>query len=168
MVELATSSTISAQDKAFERPCPPLAQTGALALLWEIGRGCWRRDSWTPISLLRLASVFALAALCSWLGIVLSRQSEGVATIWLSNGLILGLLITQPKRRWLAYFLAGLCADTLADMLYGDPFRLAFGVSLANFIEVVSSCILLTLWFDSPLDLSKRKSLIGFLLISVL
>jgi diguanylate cyclase (GGDEF)-like protein len=112
--------------------------------------------------------VFVFATLCSWLGIVLSRQSEGVATIWLSNGLILGLLITQPKRRWLAYFLAGLTADTLADLLYGDPFRLAIGVSLANSVEVVTSSLLLALWFPSPLDLSKRRSLVGFLLIAVL
>ena len=170
MAELAASSTNPAHGKVFERPSSSAAasESSALALLREIGRGCWRRDSWTAASLVRLSFVFALATLCSWLGIVLSRQSEGVATIWLSNGLIFGLLITQPKRRWLAYFLAGLCADTLADMLYGDPFRLAFGVSLANFIEVVSSCLVLTLCFESPLDLSKRRSLVGFLLVAVL
>jgi len=169
VVELAASSTIPAQNKMFEPPSSSVAapQTNVLALLREVGEGFWRRDSWTLISLVRLASVFALVSLCSWLGIVLSHQSEGVATIWLSNGLIFGLLITQPKRRWLAYFVAGLCADTLADMFYGDPFRLAFGVSLANSIEVVSSCLVLTLWFDPPLDLSKRKSLVGFLLVSV-
>ncbi|MGB6691227.1 MAG: diguanylate cyclase [Terracidiphilus sp.] len=143
-------------------------KTTVLALLREIWQGCWRREAWSRASLIRLSMVFVFAAVCSWLGIVLSRQSEGVATIWLSNGLIFGLLITQPRSRWLAYFIAGLCADTLADMLYGDPFRLAFGVSLANSIEVVTSCLLLTLLLDSPLDLSKRKSLVGFLLISVL
>ena len=143
------------------------AETAALSF-GEIWQGCWRRDSWTSAALLRLTLVFAFATLCSWLGIVLSRQSEGVATIWLSNGLILGLLITQPKRRWLAYFLAGLTADTLADLLYGDPFRLAIGVSLANSVEVVTSSFLLALWFPSPLDLSKRRSLVGFLLIAVL
>ncbi len=143
-------------------------ETAARSLLGEIWHGCWRRDSWTAAALLRLALIFLFATLCSWLGIVLSRQSEGVATIWLSNGLMFGLLITQPKRRWLAYFLAALAADTFADLIYGDPFRTAFGVSLANSVEVVSSSLLLTLWFGSPLDLSKRRSLIGFLLISVL
>ena len=138
------------------------------ALVKEIWQGCWRRDSWSAASRVRLLLVFLLATACSWLGIVLSRQSEGVATIWLSNGLIFGLLITQPKTRWLGYFLGGLLADTAADMIYGDPFRLAFGVSLANCVEVVSSSLLLTLWFDWPLDLSKRRPLIGFLLISVL
>jgi diguanylate cyclase (GGDEF)-like protein len=142
--------------------------TGAANLLGEIWQGFRQRDTWTRASLLRLSWVFTLTTLCSWLGIMLSRQSEGVATIWLSNGLIFGLLITQPRRLWLSYFLAGLTADTVADLFYGDPFRVAIGVSLANSIEVVTSCLLLTLWFDSPLDLSKRRSLVGFLLISVL
>jgi diguanylate cyclase (GGDEF)-like protein len=141
--------------------------TGARALIAEIWRGCWRRDTWNGASLARLSLVFGIALVCSWLGIVLSHQSAGVATIWLSNGLNFGLLITQPKRRWLAYFLAGLAADTLADMIYGDPFHLAFGVSLANSVEVVLSCVLLTLWFGWPLDLSKSRSLIGFLGVSV-
>lgn len=130
--------------------------------------GIRHRDTWTRAAILRLAWVLPLATIASWLGIVLSHQSEGVATIWLSNGLIFGLLITQPKRQWIAYFLVGLTADTLADMLYGDPFRLAFGVSLANSVEVITSTLLLTLWFQSPLDLSRRRSLIGFLLIAVL
>jgi diguanylate cyclase (GGDEF)-like protein len=172
MVPLFTSSASPAQDEILpvERRSTSVGEpeVGALALLKSIWQACWRRDSWNRASLIRLSLVFALVTFCSWLGIVLSRQSEGVATIWLSNGMIFGLLITQPKRRWLAYFLAGLTADTLADMVYGDPFRLAIGVSLANSIEVVTSTLLLTLWFDSPLDLSKRRSLVGFLLISVL
>ncbi len=171
MVTLSASPATAAKGQI---PAPsPLAGSAAgpgslVALLREIGQGFQKRDSWTRAALVRLAWVFPLATVCSWLGIVLSHQSEGVATIWISNGLIFGLLITQPKHRWLAYFLAGLTADTMADMIYGDPFRLAFGVSLANSVEVVSSTLLLTLWFGSPLDLSRRRSLIGFLLISVL
>ena len=145
-----------------------LSTSSVQGLLAEIWHGFWQWDSWKPQIVLRLSWVFALVTVCSWLGIALSRQSEGVATIWLSNGLIFGLLITQPKRRWLAYFLIGLTADTLADVFYGDPFRLAIGVSIANSIEVISSALLLSLWFKSPLDLSKRRSLVGFLLVSVL
>lgn len=172
MVTLSASSASPAQDQVLPPGHPRIPAAGPattmLAFVGEIWQGCWRRDSWTPAALLRLAWVFALASLCSWLGIVLSHQSEGVATIWLSNGLIFGLLITQPKKRWLAYFIAGLTADTLADMVYGDPFRIAIGVSLANSVEVVTSSLLLTRWFGSPLDLSRRRSLIGFLVISVL
>ncbi|MBB6144763.1 diguanylate cyclase (GGDEF)-like protein [Silvibacterium bohemicum] len=172
MVTFSTSATTPSPDEVLipGESFKPVAEpeAGVLTLLGEIWQGCWQGDSWTIASILRLAWVFPLVALCSWLGIVLSHQSEGVATIWLSNGMIFGLLITQPKRRWLAYFIAGLTADTLADMVYGDSFRIAIGVSLANSIEVITSTLLLTLWFDWPLDLSKRKSLVGFLMVSVL
>jgi diguanylate cyclase (GGDEF)-like protein len=161
----------AAKDKIHSPAVPPVSVSepaGPLPLLRELWEGFSRRDTWTRAAMVRLAFVFPVVALGSWLGIVLSHQSEGVATIWLSNGLIFGLLITQPRRVWLAYFLAGLTADTLADMVYGDPFRLAFGVSVANSVEVVTSTLILTLWFGSPLDLSRRKSLIGFLVVSVL
>ncbi len=136
-------------------------------LLQEIlGQG-WSRATWGRAALLRLAAVLLFAAVCSWAGIVLSRQSDGVATIWISNAVVFGLLITQPPRRWLAYFLVGLTADTLADMVYGDPFRVAIGVSVANSVEVIASAVLLTLLFGWPFDLAKRRSLLGFLLVSV-
>ena len=146
----------------------PAQTTGMKRLLREIWEGFTDRDSWRPAAVIRLAWVLPVATFFSWLGIVLSHQSEGVATIWFSNGLIFSLLITQPKRRWLPYFLVGLSADTMADMIYGDPFQLAFGVSLANSVEVVVSALLLTRWVGYPLDLRRRRSLIGFLLISVL
>lgn len=146
---------------------PASSSTGMTTLISEIWTGFRRSESWTLQAIVRLAWVFPLATFFSWLGIVLSHQSEGVATIWFSNGLIFALLITQPKERWLPYFVAGLTADTLADMFYGDPFRLAFGVSLANSVEVVTSTLLLTRWFGYPFDLRQRRSLIGFLVTSV-
>jgi diguanylate cyclase (GGDEF)-like protein len=115
-----------------------------------------------------LSCVFVLLAVFSWFGIILSHQSQGVATIWLTNGLLFGFVITQSRRLWVSYFAAGLIADTLADVVYGDPFRLAIGVSCANSFEVIASCLLLTYFFGTPLNLAKRRPLVGFLLISVL
>lgn len=134
------------------------------ASLW---RGAWSRETWTREACVRLAVSFVVLATCSWLGIMLSRQSAGVATIWLSNGILFGLVITQPRQRWLAYFAVGLMADTLADVVYGDPFKVAIGVSLANSVEVVTSCLVLTWWFGWPLNLSKRRPLIAFLGVAV-
>lgn len=152
---------------ALQPPEGP-AKIGPRALLREIFRNGWTAEVWPRPALVRLAIVFAVTALCSWSGIALSRQSEGVATIWLSNGVLFGLLITQPPRRWLPYFLAGLSADTLADVLYGDPFKVAIGVSCANSLEVVSSSFVLALLFGVPLSLSKRRPLVGFLLVAVI
>jgi diguanylate cyclase (GGDEF)-like protein len=119
-------------------------------------------DSWA-----RLFFSFLVLLLFSWLGIVLSRQSEGVATIWLTNGMLFAFVIARPHSCWLPYFVIGFLADTLADVIYGDPALLAMGVSLANSVEVILSCLLLTHWFGAPFNLTKRRPLIGFLGVSV-
>jgi diguanylate cyclase (GGDEF)-like protein len=117
---------------------------------------------------LELAVTFLILLLFSWLGIKLSNSSEGVATIWFTNGMLFALVILRPRNLWLRYFAIGLFADTLADVLYGDRFALAFGVSLANSIEVILSAFALTYVFGSPFNLSRRKPLVGFLVIAVI
>ncbi len=147
---------------------------GAFSSLRRSGRGSGGRQAdvaippTEPIPWLQLTATFLLLLVCSWLGIILSRQSDGVATIWFTNGMLFALVIVRPRRVWLRYFLIGLLADTLADVLYGDPLRLAFGVSLANSVEVITSCFVLTYWFGSPFNLSKRRPLLGFLGVAVL
>jgi diguanylate cyclase (GGDEF)-like protein len=115
-----------------------------------------------------LLVAFCVLLLFSWLGISLSRQSEGVATIWFTNGMLFALVVTRPRREWLYFFAAGLLADTLADVFYGDPLKLAFGVSLANSIEVMLSSFVLTYLFGSPFNLSRRRPLLGFLGVAVI
>ena len=46
----------------------------------------------------QLILTFFVLLLFSWLGIALSRQSEGVATIWLTNGMLFAIVITRPRR----------------------------------------------------------------------
>src|ERR1700761_7806982 len=120
-----------------------------------------------PIRWGHLSATFLILLLFSWLGIILSRQSDGVATIWFTNGLLFALVVTRPKNTWIPYFIVGFLADTLADVIYGDPLRLAIGVSVANSVEVITSSVLLTRWFGNPLQLTKRLPLLGFLGIAV-
>jgi diguanylate cyclase (GGDEF)-like protein len=120
-----------------------------------------------PVPWVHLIGTFFVLLLFSWLGIDLSRQSEGVATIWFTNGMLFAVVATRPRRVWLPYFFAGFAADTLADVLYGDPFKLAAGVSLANSVEVITSTLVLTRWFGSPFSLTKRRQLLGFLGVAV-
>ena len=115
-----------------------------------------------------LGATFVTLLVFSWLGIILSRQSEGVATIWFTNGLLFAIVITRPRKMWIPYFVAGFLADTLADVVYGDPLKLSVGVAVANSVEVITSSVLLTRWFGSPFQLTKRYPLLGFLGIAVL
>jgi len=121
------------------------------------------RDSWG-----RLLATFLILLLFSYLGIALSRQSQGVATLWFTNGMLFAIVILRPREVWLRYFLIGFLADTLADVLWGDPLHLSIGVALANSIEVISSTLLLTRWFGSPFNLSKRRPLVAFLGVAVI
>lgn len=120
-----------------------------------------------PLQWGHLTATFIVLLLFSWLGIVLSRQSDGVATIWFTNGLLFALVVARPKSTWVPYFIVGFLADTLADVIYGDPLRLSIGVAVANSVEVITSSLLLTRWFGSPLQLTKRLPLLGFLGIAV-
>jgi diguanylate cyclase (GGDEF)-like protein len=82
--------------------------------------------------------------------------------------MLFALVVNRPRRFWVYYFAVGLIADTLADVIYGDPFKLAIGVSLANSIEIILSSVVLAYWFGSPLNLSKRRPLFGFLGVAVI
>jgi diguanylate cyclase (GGDEF)-like protein len=127
-----------------------------------------RRLASPPDSWLRLVVTFLVLLTFSWLGIALSRQSEGVATIWFTNGMLFALVITKPRSIWVRYFLIGFFADTIADVIYGDPFRLSVGVAIANSIEVITSSLILTRIFGSPFNLSKRRPLLAFLGVAVI
>jgi diguanylate cyclase (GGDEF)-like protein len=128
--------------------------------------GCVTRPE--RISWMHLTATFLVLTLFSWLGIDLSRQSGGVSTIWFTNGLLFALVAVRPRNQWIPYFVVGLVADVVADLIYGDRFPLALGVSLANSVEVITSCVLLTRWFGSPFPLTKRRPLLGFLGVAVL
>lgn len=121
------------------------------------------RDRWT-----NLLIAFPILLLFSYLGIALSRQSQGVATIWFTNGMLFAIVITRPRSAWWRYFAVGFLADTCADCFWGDPLRLSAGVALANSIEVISSTLILTRWFGHPFNLSRRRPLLGFLLVAVI
>lgn len=121
-----------------------------------------------PIPWVHLIATFFILLLFSWLGIDLSRQSDGVATIWFTNGLLFALVVKRPRQVWIPYFIAGFLADTLADVIYGDPLKLSMGVAVANSVEVITSCVVLTKLFGSPFPLTKRRPLLGFLGVSVL
>jgi len=125
------------------------------------------RQTTEPVRWGELTLTFFVLLLFSWLGIVLSRQSAGVATIWFTNGMLFAVVVSRPREVWLQYFALGLLADVLADVLYGDRLALALGVSVANSVEVILSSFALTYWFGWPFNLSKRRPLLGFLGVAV-
>ncbi|HEX6832483.1 MAG TPA: MASE1 domain-containing protein, partial [Rudaea sp.] len=80
--------------------------------------------------------VAVLFALLSWAGIVATREAGRVATIWLANGLLIGILLRTSPRRWPAFVGAGLIGNILADLLAGDGIVGAIGLSACNAFEI--------------------------------
>jgi len=87
-----------------------------------------------PVALLTLA--FVVAA-CTWFSIDLTRAAGGVSSIWISNGIIVGVLLFQPASRWPAMLAAGFVGELTARWLHGDALPLSVNNAIANVLEIV-------------------------------
>ncbi len=113
-------------------------------------------------------TVFLLILIASFIGSYMSHHSRGVATIWLSNGLLFAIVVRRSRALWPLLALLGFAADILSTILLGDNFSAAILASLANSLETFLAALLLTTIFGSPLRLSRPKPLYGFLGAGVL
>ncbi len=67
-----------------------------------------------------LAATFAVMAVVSGLGLWLTRTTDDMPTIWLTGGVLLGILIIAPARQRLALAAAGLAGQTLVKIVLGN------------------------------------------------
>lgn len=81
---------------------------------------------------LLLAVAFGATA---WVSIMLTRELDRVAAIWLSNGLLVGALLIAVRGRVLMS-LACLAANLIVNLAVGDTPGIAIALSAANMLEV--------------------------------
>jgi diguanylate cyclase (GGDEF)-like protein/PAS domain S-box-containing protein len=103
-------------------------------------------------SLLAAGLVAALVALLAWAGLSLTHEAGRVATIWVANGFLVGLLLRTPPERWLAYLVAGLAGNLAADIAAGDSLATAACLALCNTLEVVIAAYPLRALVQRDLD----------------
>jgi diguanylate cyclase (GGDEF)-like protein/PAS domain S-box-containing protein len=84
--------------------------------------------------LLAVAAVAAVVAI-AWFSKVYAR-GDGLSTVWLANGLVLGLMLSAPLKRWAGLLGAGLVGNVLAGLLAGGVFATTLMVALINIAEV--------------------------------
>ncbi|MES2682462.1 MAG: diguanylate cyclase [Pseudomonadota bacterium] len=90
---------------------------------------------WQPsLQALQLA---VLVGICCWVTIALTRGDGRVAAIWLSNGLLLGVLLSTPTGDWLRYLIAGFAGNVVANLLSGDALHMAPLLAGCNTLEVI-------------------------------
>jgi diguanylate cyclase (GGDEF)-like protein/PAS domain S-box-containing protein len=84
---------------------------------------------------LAAAGLAAVVALCCWWSITFTRGPAGVSTLWAASGVLAGVLVTAPQRRWSSFLAAAFFASTAVNFWLGASLPLAAGLSMANLVD---------------------------------
>ena len=87
------------------------------------------KDWTTPLLLAALTAVFAYASLR------LTRLGGGIASVWVVNGLVAGVLMLSARRLWVRLLLAAALAQYAARLANGDAWLLAACLVGVNTLE---------------------------------
>ena len=68
-------------------------------------------------------------------GLMISRQSGNIATLWPPNGMLVAALVLTPGRRWKDVLLAGAIGSLAANLYHGGWALDACSITLANLLE---------------------------------
>ena len=71
---------------------------------------------------------------------ILNQQSNklsGVSLVWLSNGLLIGVLLCSPRKQWPVFLCLGYAIDFCTNMVLGDHLSAGLFFSVCNMTEVV-------------------------------
>lgn len=110
--------------------------------------------------------LYWIAAMC---GLVIRHTA---ATIWLANGLMLGILLGTPRRRWTGYLIAGYLAAVLAGVMAADRANdsgivTPLVLSIPQLIEILVAALLLQRVLQARPDLTRKRDLAWFGLFAV-
>ena len=85
--------------------------------------------------LLQVLLLALLTGLASYASLRLTRAGGGVSTLWLSNGLLVGVLVMAPKGNWGRWITAAAVGQLAARLGAGDAAGIALGLLGANLVE---------------------------------
>ena len=110
----------------------------------------------------RLLRLALLVAVFCWTSIVVTRGDGRVAAIWLSNGLMLGLVLGADTRHWAGMLAAGYIGNLVASLAAGDSLYLALLLSACNSGEILLAAWPLRRRFGVTLSLTTAPALLYF------
>lgn len=90
-----------------------------------------------PLILILIA---VLVASTAWLGVNLTGGTSQIAVIWISNGLLAGLILTSPRRDWTWLLVSGFIGNAGINLMLGDAPLLAFLLASSNTLEIAIGC----------------------------
>ena len=135
-----------------------------------------RRPWWTWVSMSERPSVAALAAFYGayMLAVAFGRWMMVIPdipiTLWPPNGVILAMLLTQPRRTWLWWIGAGAAGELTGNLIwFHNPLVWALGYVAANAAAVSAAAFVLAPHLQTPIRrLATLQQVLAFLAIGVL
>ena len=110
--------------------------------------------------------IAALYAATAWLGIALTRD-PGFASIWLSNGLLAGILLLRSRAEWPWIIGACFLVNVAVNSFTGSGLASATGFSVANTVEVLIAALALRPSLTGVSSLGEPRVLVRFFLFAV-
>jgi PAS domain S-box-containing protein len=110
--------------------------------------------------------IAALYAATAGLGIALTRD-PGVASIWLSNGLLAGILLLRSRAEWPWILAACFVVNVAVNIFTDSSFAPATGFSVANTVEVLIAALALRPSLTGVSSLGEPRVLGRFFLFAV-
>ena len=90
-----------------------------------------------------------------------------MSVIWLSNGLLIGVLLCSPRRQWPVFFCVGILIDFVVNLVLDTPPKYAAYLTLCNMAEVFVGSQLMYPVISHRADLTQKDQLRRFLLCGV-
>ncbi len=82
----------------------------------------------------KAVAVGAVIALSCWISIH-TRQPGGLSTLWISSGVLVGLLLTSPRASWPASILAAFVGNAVIRASQGDALYSVIGLGIASTLD---------------------------------
>ncbi|WP_158792992.1 diguanylate cyclase [Granulicella sp. L60] len=115
-----------------------------------------RRLAWVALALFCFSTAGTLLNLRSW-------RLDGVTILWPSNGLLLGMLLTTPRRQWPAYLAVGFGIDLGINMALTFALPSSSYLAFCNMLEAGLAAQLMYRTISPNPDLTQRKQFLSLL-----
>lgn len=116
---------------------------------------------------LLISAVAVLVA--ALLGIELTRSAGNVASVWLASGVTIGFMLRwQGRQRQALVFIMSGIAILAANLIYGDPFLVALGLTAANMAGVLTIIVGLGLVGWRAREIDDGQGFLKFALVALI
>lgn len=96
--------------------------------------------------------------------IILTTNSQTIATLWPANAVLLAILLTDRTPRWLGVLTVGFLANIGVNLLTRDSLTAPLMYGAANLVEVTLAAVMLRRVLGASAPIEKPRALAHFII----